>query len=413
MINEKKICFISCVNDEMQYKECLKYIMSLNIPKDYSIDTMQVEDAKSMAAGYNEAMKQSDAKYKVYLHQDTFIINKNFIYDIISIFNADKEIGMIGCAGAKYIPKSGIWWESSCNVGKIYDSHTGKMELIEFKDQSSKNETVEAIDGAIMITQYDVEWREDIFNGWHFYDISQSVDFNIKGFKVIIPNQKEPWCIHDCGIVNVKNGFEKYRNLFLREYMKSSKTEFFDFGIDSKIEDGFEVFCPQGISIGNKVSILKDACFMLPYNNFKGKPLIIIEDECSLGRRIMISAVNKIHIGKRCIFASNVHITDHNHEYHNVGVPIMYQGIDSFDNEVNIGEGSWIANNCVIVGNVNIGKGCTIGANSLVNSDIPDYCVAVGSPARVIKAFDFLSNKWVKVDNNEGLIEILKNRNHN
>lgn len=52
---------------------------------------------------------------------------------------------------------------------------------------------------------------------------------------------------------------------------------------------------------------------------------------------------------------------------------------------VSIGDGSYIGINAVIVGNVKIGKHCVIGANSVVTKDVPDYCVAVGSPARVIK----------------------------
>lgn len=50
----------------------------------------------------------------------------------------------------------------------------------------------------------------------------------------------------------------------------------------------------------------------------------------------------------------------------------------------------------VVIGQIKIGKHCIIGANSVVNSDIPDYCVAVGSPARVIKKYDFSLGRWVK-----------------
>lgn len=53
---------------------------------------------------------------------------------------------------------------------------------------------------------------------------------------------------------------------------------------------------------------------------------------------------------------------------------------------VTIGDGSYIGINSVIVGNVKIGKHCVIGANSVVTKDVPSYCVAVGSPARVIKS---------------------------
>ncbi|RUT59996.1 hypothetical protein C1148_01700 [Clostridium botulinum] len=85
------MCFITCINDDRQYEECLLYINNLNIPKGYEIDTISVKEAKSMAAGYNAAMQDTDAKYKVYLHQDTYVINKNFIYDMLDVFNSDKK----------------------------------------------------------------------------------------------------------------------------------------------------------------------------------------------------------------------------------------------------------------------------------------------------------------------------------
>ena len=63
----------------------------------------------------------------------------------------------------------------------------------------------------------------------------------------------------------------------------------------------------------------------------------------------------------------------------------MDQGIVQKGQKVFIGEGSYIGINAVIVGNIKIGKHCVIGANSVVTKNVPDYCVAVGSPAKVIK----------------------------
>lgn len=65
---------------------------------------------------------------------------------------------------------------------------------------------------------------------------------------------------------------------------------------------------------------------------------------------------------------------------------------------VHIGEGSFIGAHTVILSDVRIGKGCVIGAGSVVSSDIPDYCVATGSPARVIKKFDPVSRQWQRVN---------------
>ena len=155
-MNNKKVCFITCVNDMEMYNECVKYLSYLEVPGDYQVDNIYIEDAVSMTQGYNEAMKASDAKYKVYLHQDVFIINKNFIYDIINIFNKNENIGLIGVAGARVLPTNGVWWESGNKCGKVYDSHTGKMELLDLGDIREDYESVQGIDGLIMITQYDV-----------------------------------------------------------------------------------------------------------------------------------------------------------------------------------------------------------------------------------------------------------------
>lgn len=217
-MDEQKIAFIYCYNDEKLLNESIHYIHSLTIPVGYEIEIIPVESASSMTAGYNFAMKQTDAKYKVFLHQDVFIINRDFISDILKIFQHNIKIGLLGMVGAKELPTNGIWWEAQEKYGKVYDSHTGIVELLSFNEPTNDVEYVQAIDGLIMVTQYDIPWREDIFNGWHFYDISHSVEFAINGYKVAVPKQKEPWCIHDCGIVNVKNGFLENKELFLKEY---------------------------------------------------------------------------------------------------------------------------------------------------------------------------------------------------
>lgn len=90
-------------------------------------------------------------------------------------------------------------------------------------------------------------------------------------------------------------------------------------------------------------------------------------------------------MGKKVLLSPNVYITDYDHEYRNLEVPVIDQGIVQKGQAVSIGDGSYIGINTVIVGNVKIGKHCVIGANSVVTKDVPDFCVAVGTPARVIK----------------------------
>lgn len=110
------------------------------------------------------------------------------------------------------------------------------------------------------------------------------------------------------------------------------------------------------------------------------------------------------------MLGANVYIADHNHAYQNINRPILSQGVDRLDNTVYIGYGTWLANNVVVAGNVHIGKGCVVGAGSYVNRDVPDYCVAVGSPARIVKAYSYELKAWIAVKDAETYRKILEER---
>ncbi len=68
-----------------------------------------------------------------------------------------------------------------------------------------------------MATQQDIRWREDIFDRWHFYDISQCMEFKRAGYKVVVPWQKEAWCYHDNRDPELTTYYEAYET-FLHEY---------------------------------------------------------------------------------------------------------------------------------------------------------------------------------------------------
>ena len=75
---------------------------------------------------------------------------------------------------------------------------------------------VQAIDGMLMVTQYDLPWREDIYTRWHFYDWAHSMEFLKKGYKIVVPNPKEPWVFHDHGIIS-HEGYHYWKDVFLKE----------------------------------------------------------------------------------------------------------------------------------------------------------------------------------------------------
>lgn len=215
----QKVAFITCVNDREAYAECRLYLEHVQLPSDFTAEYFPIEHAPSMAAGYNQAMKQSTAKYKVYLHQDTLVVNQNLIADALQIF-ANPKIGMIGVIGARSLPASGIWWDGMRIYGRVL--HACEPESVvdsQQKEPQGAYVDVEGADGLFLMTQYDVPWREDLFTGWHLYDVSAAREFARRGYKTVVPNQKKLfWCIHCPQEKPLAPEYKQYQKLFLQEY---------------------------------------------------------------------------------------------------------------------------------------------------------------------------------------------------
>lgn len=153
---------------------------------------------------------------------------------------------------------------------------------------------------------------------------------------------------------------------------------------------------PRYISINKNVFIEKNCRIeaVTSYNGIHFHPSIVFEEGASVQQNLHLTCAEQIIIGKNTAIASNVSITDIHHPYDDINIPIEKQNI--ITKPVIIGENCKIYNNTVILPGTHIGKHCTIGANSVVTHDIPDYCVAVGSPARVIKQYNFETKQWEK-----------------
>ena len=133
-----------------------------------------------------------------------------------------------------------------------------------------------------------------------------------------------------------------------------------------------------------------------------GNGIIEIGENTEISMYSRVASMGLVKIGKNVLTGPHIFIADYNHEYNDPFKPIMFQGnkfIPRNDGEPTllIDDGTWIGTNVVIVGNVHIGKNCVIGANSVVTRDIPDYSVAAGIPAKVIKKYDFEKKEWMRV----------------
>lgn len=140
---------------------------------------------------------------------------------------------------------------------------------------------------------------------------------------------------------------------------------------------------------------------LLGEDNDNSKKLIMGKN-CKLGDNVHIVANKKVIIGDNCLMASKIFISDTSHgDYSN-------NTIDSspdippderllYMRPVSIGNNVWIGENVCILLGVSIGNGCIVGANSVVNRDVPHNCMVIGSPAKVVKRYNYEIGNWEKI----------------
>lgn len=212
---KEKIAFIICSNDETYLQECLNYLSFLEVPEGMETDVIRIEGANSMAEGYQSAMRESDAKYKVYLHQDVFILNRHFIRDVRRIFAAHPEYGLLGVVGSSRKIEDAVYWDK-WDVGMTDVCNLIQSMRLRWENPCDVTEAA-AVKGMLMVTQYDVDWRTDLRTGFDFYDISQSEEFKRAGYLVGVPYQEEAWCYHDCGDSELER-YDNAREIFCEAY---------------------------------------------------------------------------------------------------------------------------------------------------------------------------------------------------
>jgi acetyltransferase-like isoleucine patch superfamily enzyme len=152
----------------------------------------------------------------------------------------------------------------------------------------------------------------------------------------------------------------------------------------------------ERIAIGDHVFIGADSWLQTLPDAENKSVALSIGTGCSFAGACVISAVRSVTLEEHVLLARNVYISDHIHKYVDTHLPVMAQGLDKIQ-PVLIKRGAWLGQNVVVCPGVTIGAGSVIGANSVVTKSIPDYCVAAGAPARVLKMITSADDRQIHV----------------
>ena len=192
------VAFLCCVDDERKFQALEGSIRALD-PCGAELGIFTARRQSSIAGAYNRLLADAAGwPYKVYVHQDVVVLNRRLVADLLRLFR-HRTIGLVGVAGCRFLPPSYVWWNGSGLVGRVVEDRGEGPRLLDFGDPPGDCAPVECVDGLFLATQYDVPWDERI-PGFHFYDVTQSTRFLLRGYQVVVARQGEPWLRHDIGV---------------------------------------------------------------------------------------------------------------------------------------------------------------------------------------------------------------------
>jgi len=154
-----------------------------------------------------------------------------------------------------------------------------------------------------------------------------------------------------------------------------------------RFQTRMDVFPFQKFVLGTWSTIENYSCV----NNAMGA--VIIGNHSRIG--LSNTVIGPVTIGDNVNIAQNVVMSGLNHGYEDISIAPRSQKCSVAN--INIGNDCWIGANVVITAGVSIGKHSVIAAGSVVTKDVPEYSIAAGNPAKVIKQYNFLTEKWEKV----------------
>jgi lipopolysaccharide O-acetyltransferase len=161
---------------------------------------------------------------------------------------------------------------------------------------------------------------------------------------------------------------------------------FYHWGRGSVVRPPLRVRGEQWISVGSEVHFGGGCWLNADPADAVTAPVMLIGDGCSFAGGCVVSAVSQVRIGREVLIARNVYIADHDHAYTDTNQAIMHQGVANVGHVV-IGDGAWLGQNSVVTSGVRVGHGAVVAANAVVTKDVPDYSLAAGAPAKVIKSW--------------------------
>lgn len=218
---DRLVSIIACVSNGQRWEQCAKRISSQVLPRGFHREYIPVRGAASICAGYNEGMRRARGRYKLYLHQDVLLLKPNVIKDLLAVFDRHPDAGIVGIAGSVSLPDNAAWYTaalSDCYM-HVLETRGEGVRCVVGNVWTDRDVEAAVADGLLLMTAVDIPWREDLFRGWHMYDIAQCFEMRARGYHLYLPQQQTPWVLHDTRKISDESAdLQHWRDVFLEHY---------------------------------------------------------------------------------------------------------------------------------------------------------------------------------------------------
>ena len=133
----------------------------------------------------------------------------------------------------------------------------------------------------------------------------------------------------------------------------------------------------EGISLGNGVFLGRNTILSCKNGD------IVIEDEANLGFNIEVFSASRVRIGKKVLVAAYTYLVGGDHLYDRVDIPVLDQGRTA--RGIDVGDNVWLGAHVVVTDGSRVGRDAIVGAGAVVVGEVPEFAIATGIPAKVVR----------------------------
>ena len=412
----KRFAFFVRKSDEARYSACLDSLQALRLPGGYEAELFTLMAKEPYAVQANKALTLSDAKYKIYLNDDMRLVHSDLLAELLQVF-ADESIGMVGFLGSQSLPVDANVLGSDYKRGAVYVPTSRALSEMRFdEDFEEAVADVRFVLPSFFATQTDLPWDE-IYETQYYAVLAQCLAFEGAGRRIVASLAQDIWCAYQSRDVSF-DGEEADHAKFLAKYHpylnpaepEGARASLYACGEGTEIPSWRDFLRPEGISVGSDVHVHRTASCGLVVPNFAGRPRLVLGDRCSIGAGSTIMAMHGIRLENGVTVAENVHIKDYLYDETAIGLSLEAQMISAEGSGICIEHGVRIEEDVLVKGSVHIGHGSLVRAGSVVQSDIPAYCIAEGNPAHVIRAFSLQEKAWLPAADVQELARLMEER---